>query len=186
MLRPTEPDDLRTEYPHEAVLVEFQPLGRRGLCSVRDSLLDCAHQLGIGLNSICHGRGTCGSCRVRVTSGQVSSLTDIEINLFTSVQLEKGWRLACQARPQSDCTITIPVESMNTLQRLQIEGLDVITEPCPVIGSYTIKLDPPSLSDPTADADRLLTELEKRHGIHCDTVDITVLQGLSIKLRLLD
>lgn len=186
MSLPNKHDDSHSIQSSGTVFIEFQPLGRRGVCLRKDSLLNSAHQLGIGINSICYGSGTCGSCLVQITTGQVSSPTTIEIDLLTAAQLDNGWRLACQTMPKSDCTVTIPVESMNTLQRLQIEGLDVITKPCSVIRIYTINLEPPTLNDPTADADRLLTRLEAQHDIHCNIIDISVLQGLSNQLRLLN
>jgi len=49
--------------------IEFQPVGRRGQCRDDQSITDCARALGIGINSICGGAGTCQSCKIRIISG---------------------------------------------------------------------------------------------------------------------
>ena len=163
--------------------IEFQPLGRRGRCRDGQSITDCARGLSIGINYICGGVGTCQSCKVRVTGGTVSAPTSGEMDAFSPEELEAGWRLACQTHPLSDCTVTVPTESMTTPQRTQVEGLEIKTEPEPPVRAYNLNLIVPSLSDQQADADRLLEALRQQHKVHCRRVDIDVLRGLSPQLR---
>ena len=163
--------------------VEFQPLGRRGRCRDDQSITDCARGLGIGINYICGGVGTCQSCKVRVTGGTVSEPTSSELDVFAVEELEAGWRLACQARPLSDCAVTVPAESMTTPQRTQVEGLEIATAPEPPVRAYDLSLTAPSLSDQRADADRLLEALSQQYEVHCRRVDIDVLRELSPQLR---
>ena len=163
--------------------IEFQPLGRRGRCRDDQSITDCARGLGIGINNICGGAGTCQSCKVRVTSGTVSEPTSSEREAFSPEELGAGWRLACQAHPRSDCTVAVPAESMTTPQRTQVEGLEVAAELELPVGTYDVRLEAPSLSDQQADADRLLEALRRQHEVHCRGVDIDVLRGLSPNLR---
>ncbi len=163
--------------------IEFQPLGRRGQCRDGQSITDCARGLGIGINYICGGVGTCRSCKVRVTGGTVSELTSSELDAFSPEELEAGWRLACQTHPISDCTVIVPAESMTTPQRTQVEGLEIATEPEPPVRAYNLNLVAPSLSDQQADADRLLEALNRQHKVHCRRVDIDVLRELSPQLR---
>ena len=163
--------------------IEFQPLGRRGRCRDGQSITDCARGLGIGINYICGGVGTCQSCKVRVTGGTVSAPTSSEMDAFSPEELEAGWRLACQTHPLSDCTVTVPAESMTTPQRTQVEGLEIATEPEPPVRAYDLQLKAPSLSDQQADADRLLAALRRQHQVHCRRVDIDVLRALSQQIR---
>jgi len=163
--------------------IEFQPLGRRGRCRGDQSIADCARSLGIGINNICGGTGTCQSCKVRFTSGGVSEPTPGERDAFSSGELDDGWRLACQTHPQSDCTVVVPAESMTTPQRTQVEGLEAAVDLEPPVRTYDLRLTAPSLSDPQADADRLLAALVQQHEVHCRRVDLDVLQGLSPDLR---
>jgi len=166
-----------------ACTIDFEPVGLRGKCRRDESLLACARQLGVGISSICGGRGTCHSCKVQVLSGTVSKPTSNELEAFTSQELKGGWRLACQTYPTSDGKLTVPAESMTTLQRVQVEGLEITVPPEPPVRAYHLQLAAPSLSAPHADADRLLQALNQQHQLHCGKVDIDVLRILSAQLR---
>jgi uncharacterized 2Fe-2S/4Fe-4S cluster protein (DUF4445 family) len=163
--------------------IDFEPVGRRGECEKSESLLTCAHRLGVGISSICGGRGTCRSCKVQVLSGTVSEPTSTEQEAFTSGELKEGWRLACQTYPTRDCKLTVPRESMTTPQRIQVEGLEITIQPEPPVRAYRLQLAAPSLSAPQADADRLLEALNQQHPLHCGRVDIDVLRRVSTQLR---
>jgi uncharacterized 2Fe-2S/4Fe-4S cluster protein (DUF4445 family) len=163
--------------------IEFQPLGRRGKFQGGQSFLDYARRLGIGISSVCGGKGTCGKCRVQLVSGTTSEPTSRETQIFSSSQIQAGWRLACQAIPASDCTVHVPVDSMTTLQRTQLEGVDI---PVPVkspVRVLSVKMPPPSLTDTTGDADRLQQALHEHRRAKCNSIDITVMRTLSRQLR---
>ena len=163
--------------------IEFEPLGRRGTCKDSESLLACARELGIGINSICSGKGTCFACKVQITSGTVTATTTSERKVFSPQEVKNGWRLACQTYPRSNLRLNVPLESMTTTQRVQIETLEVPVTLKPAIKAYLMKLTVPSLSDTQADADRLLRLLTEQHRVRCRRVDITVVRTLSSRLR---
>ncbi len=163
--------------------IEFQPLGRRGKFPGGQSILDYARKLGIGISSVCGGQGTCGKCRIKLVSGSAKDPTSRETKLYSSSQVQSGWRLACQAVPLSDCTIHVPVESMTTVQRMQLEGVDI---PVPIkspVSVIQVKMTPPSLTDTAGDADRLLKAMSEKHKLKYDGIDFTVMRTLSPKLR---
>ncbi len=163
--------------------VDFEPVGRRGQCQCNESLLACARQLGVGIVSLCGGQGSCHSCKVRVLNGSVSEPTSNEREAFSPQELKDGWRLACQTYPASDCKLSVPAESMPTIQRTQVEGLEIAVSPEPPVKGYYLELQRPSLSDPQADTDRLLEALEQQHQLHCSKVDIDAVRAISPKLR---
>ena len=163
--------------------IEFEPVGRRGQCQGNKSLLACARRLGVGISSVCGGKGKCRSCKVQVLSGTVSEPTSIELDTFSPQELKAGWRLACQTYPRSDCKLSVPPESMTTPQRTQVEGLEITAHPEPPVQAYHLQLPIPSLSNLQADADRLLEALNQRHRLHCGKVDIDVLRTLPSQLR---
>ena len=132
--------------------IDFEPVGRRGVCSEKQSLLDCARRYGVGIANICGGTGTCHSCKVRVLSGTVSEPTSNELEVFSRQELQDGWRLACQTYPTADCKVSLPAESMTTPQRTQVEGLEITVYPEPPVRAYHLQLPTPSLSHPQADA----------------------------------
>ena len=142
-----------------ACTIDFEPVGRRGECQWNESLLACARQLGVGISSVCGGKGMCHSCKVQVLSGTVSKPMSNEREAFTSQELKGGWRLACQTYSTDDCKLTVPPESMTTPQRIQVEGLEIKVHPEPPVQAYHLQLATPSLSAPHADADRLLEVL---------------------------
>lgn len=164
----------------------FEPIGRRGECRAGESLLDCARKFGVDITSLCSGQGTCRACRVQVVDGAVSDVTAIEREVFLHQELKAGWRLACQICPTSNVRINVPAESMTTLQRTQVEGLEITVPPEPVVTSHRMKLPPPSLSDPRGDSDCLLSALKEQHQLDCNTIDIDVVRQLSPRLRLWD
>jgi uncharacterized 2Fe-2S/4Fe-4S cluster protein (DUF4445 family) len=163
--------------------IDFEPVGRRGKCQKNESLLACARQLGVGISTICGGKGICHSCKVQVLSGTVSKPTSNEHEVFTLKELKDGWRLACQAYPASDCKIAVPAESMTTPQRVQVEGLEVKVTPEPSVRVYHLQLAAPSLEAPQADADRLLKTLNQQHKLRCTRIDIGALRNIPDQLR---
>ena len=163
--------------------IDFEPVGRRGKCQKNESLLACARQLGVGISSICGGKGACHACKVQVLSGTVSKPTPNEHEAFTSQELKEGSRLACQTYLASDCKIAVPTESMTTPQRVQAEGLEVKVHPESPLLAYRLQLATPSLEAPQADADRLLQALNQQHKLRCTKVDIGALRTISDQLR---
>ena len=51
-------------------LVVFMPSGRRGRFAPGTTVLQAARDLGLGIESICGGRLTCGKCKVKVEEGE--------------------------------------------------------------------------------------------------------------------
>lgn len=159
-------------------------MGRRGNYPAEQSLSETARQLGVDLVSVCGGKGTCGSCRVRILDGDVSPPTSSERELLTPHELKEGYRLACQTFPASDLRVHVPAESMGTLQRTQVEGLGISVRPDPLVHACEIQLSPPTLSDLRADAERVRDTLKQQHGLDCHNIDINVARELSPNLRL--
>ena len=164
-------------------IINFEPLGLRGKCKSNESLLECARWSGVGINSICGGTGTCYACRIQILGGTVSRPASVEYKVFTSKELKEGWRLACQTYPVSDCTVNVPADSMTTLQRIQVEGLEKEVSPEPSFKGYQVEITPPSLETPVADADRLIQALNNQHRLQCISVDIDALRDIPGKLR---
>jgi len=162
--------------------IDFKPMSKNGKCRDDQSLLDCAHQSGVDMVSICggHGRGNC--CKVRVLEGAVSEPTANEVKAFSPQELKEGWRLACQTYPRDDLELLVPPGSMTMMQRLQVEGFDIDVAPDPAVQAYNIRLPVPSMSDLQADAERILGEL-RNQGVNCSTIDIETLRNVSPLLR---
>jgi uncharacterized 2Fe-2S/4Fe-4S cluster protein (DUF4445 family) len=53
----------------------------------------------------CGGHGKCGKCRIIVTEGDISPVTEEERKLLSADELEQGVRLACLTRATGDCAV---------------------------------------------------------------------------------
>lgn len=164
-------------------LIEFEPVGRRGECPEGKNLLECARYLGVGLVSICGGFGKCKACKIRLMQGTVSEPSSIELEYFSKKQITEGWRLACMTKPQSDCKIHVPPESLTTLQRMQVESKDIAVANQPAVQQYPISMAQPGFNDLRSDANRVLDAVNQTAETKCEIIDIEVLREISSTLR---
>ena len=164
------------------LIVDMQPVGRRIDIEPGKTLLEAAQAAGVGLVSLCGGEGWCQSCLVRIASGEVNPPTQSEVDYLDNEELVGGFRLACQATPQTDVRIDIPPGSLSTPQRLQVEGTDFDISLAPIVQVIDIELSPPALDDLRADADRLKNALTEQNfpGVR---IELPVLADISATLR---
>ncbi len=72
-----------------------------------DTLLSCLIDNNMKISSSCAGKGSCGYCKVRVTSGAGMILPTEEIYMSRQEKLS-NMRLACQVKVKNDLEISIP------------------------------------------------------------------------------
>lgn len=162
--------------------IDLEPIGRRTDCAPNQSILDTAQRAGVEIVAVCGGGGSCGKCRIRLIDGELSAPTAVERRTFSTIELDAGLRLACQAYPRSNVKIDIPPESLSTPQRLQIEGQEAEIELDPVVESINVTLTPPTIHDLRSDTVRLtdaLAELNVLRPYYAQPV----LRDLSHRLR---
>ncbi len=159
-------------------VVDFEPLGFRARVAPGATLMDAARQAGVRPNAICGGTGTCGACRVRVMSGQVSPPTTAEERV-----LADGLRLACQTRVLSDVRVDVPPGTMAFSQRVQIEGHQRAVEFDLAARVFDLTMSPPGLADLRADATRVCDALRQQHGVAVNQFDHAALRQLPVSLR---
>ena len=163
--------------------IDFQPLGRRGKAPKGRSIVDSAIEFGVELVNICGGTGTCGRCKVQILAGKASRTTSTERETLSGEELDRGFRLACQTYALSDLKVRVPPESLTAPQRTQTEGLEVGVTPDPVLSSYRVELEPPTIKNQQADADRLIDALEKQSRAGRIVIGREVLAEISPRLR---
>lgn len=165
--------------------VDFEPIGRRAEVEAGKTLLDAARLAGVELVALCGGIGVCGGCRVRLAKGTLSQPTQNEVDSLDEEDLANGYRLACQAVPQSDVKIDIPPESLTMAQRLQVEGKDIEIQLDEIVKPINLQPPIPDLDDLRADTTRLKTVAAGK-GIDSLEFEIPVLGELSNQLRAQD
>lgn len=79
-----------------------------------ETLLHVARKAGLEIASDCAGNGTCGTCRVRMVSGDANGVSPEEEAVLSPSDLADGWRLACLTVPISDCIVEIPSLNSDT------------------------------------------------------------------------
>jgi uncharacterized 2Fe-2S/4Fe-4S cluster protein (DUF4445 family) len=159
--------------------IEFEPVGKAAACPAGESFMDAARRVGLEITSICGGKGTCHRCKVQIVSGRVSPATEDEAQALSPREIADGYRLACQARPLTDCRVRVPTESMSAPVRVQVESLECAVAPDPPVRAYDLDLASMFLADASADAEALLEMVIDQHHIDCRTIDPEAVRQLS-------
>ena len=162
--------------------IEFQPVGKRIDVTRKKTILEAASQAGIDLAVVCGGKGTCGTCLVKVVAGKYSKITSQEEAKIPSIKLKKGFRLACQAVIQNDGKIEIPLQSLTAPQRTQVEGDEKDFSIDPAVTSIELNITPPTLENPTADSKSLNLYFRSK-GIRNNQIQRDSGTSLSTQLR---
>jgi uncharacterized 2Fe-2S/4Fe-4S cluster protein (DUF4445 family) len=152
----------------------FEPDGRRGGFNRGTCIFDAAKELGIGIRSECGGEGTCGKCRIAVLGGSnlLNDLTDREEKLLYKNEISGKYRLSCQAKikakappTKSTITVLVPSESRIGVRRIQVRGMEQPVQLNPAIQKVHLTLQKPTITNPIADDERLITKLEATTGL---------------------
>lgn len=101
--------------------------------SRRENILEAMTRNGFFISCECGGIGICGKCIIRVIEGNLDITSQDEV-LFTDSELREGYRLACMAYPNMDCTVMLSsginaefdvvTETITKPQTLANEGRD--------------------------------------------------------------
>lgn len=82
-----------------------------------ETVLEAALKAGIAYPHDCTV-GTCGSCRSRLVAGKVDAITPFGYTLSRE-ELQAGFILACQAIPESDIELDVPLIGTGEVQRYE-------------------------------------------------------------------
>lgn len=113
----------------------------------------------LSFNAPCGGKGTCGKCKVRVLSGELSPLTEAEEKFLTREELDEGYRLACRAETLNEVTVELSGDPSGV-----IIAADLIETPDdfdPLFKREEFELEKPHLEDQRSDLTRLLHAVSK-------------------------
>ncbi|HMF30942.1 MAG TPA: ASKHA domain-containing protein [Candidatus Lokiarchaeia archaeon] len=166
------------------IIVAFQPEGKRVQLEPGTTLLSAAIKGGVDLTSICSGQATCGKCRIIVEDPTaVNEITEEEVQRLSQAEIEKGVRLACCTKPNSDLTVKIPETSRTGKQQLQVEGIETPIQLEPNVKKYYLEIEIPTLEDAKSDVDRLVESLQNAQGLPDLQVNFNLIKELAKKLR---
>ncbi|MHC4123388.1 MAG: ASKHA domain-containing protein [Planctomycetota bacterium] len=172
--------------------IRFEPSGLKTEVSMGTVLLEAANKIGIYLSSICGGDGYCGKCKVIINEGQFESRPT---TLLTPAEVRENIVLACQTKVLSDMTVTVPqwhgLETSRILtasdaerfRDLKGETEAVGFELDPLVRKLYLEMAAPSVSDHTADHERLYLAIHERINAPIIQTGFRILQKLSPVLQ---
>jgi len=138
------------------VRVTFQPHGRDVFVLPGTKLLEAAGRVGLSIDTPCGGQGTCGKCRVQITTRPVAP-SSADKDFFSDVELQAGWRLACQTAIAGRTVVHVPESSLladrhRILTEVQTAAAEEIL---PAVRKIYVELPAPTLAEGSADLHRL-------------------------------
>ena len=129
-------------------VLTFEPPGIPVEAIAGETVLESARRAGIRLVAACGGRGTCRSCYVQVIEGEFEGEGDSEL------------QRACRLRPMSAMTVGLSARSLSMPDRTDVASAEVPVELAPSVRAVAVNMEPPSLEDRRADAERLAGALD--------------------------
>ncbi len=113
---------------------------------------------GITINTPCGGLGKCGKCLVQVVEGDFPA-TDVEKRFISDEKLSEGYRLACQMKVTSDCTVFVPEETRVRAKRILSYGVEREVKLNPQTRKVFLRLEEPTVEDNVAHCERIRRDL---------------------------
>jgi len=103
--------------------VTFLPGGKTTEVRAGTTVLDASRKARVQIRTRCGGKAACLMCKVIVMDEHAPCLAPVNQNerLKLGVLLERGYRLACQAKVTGSVTVTIPEDPLKAAIRKQLE-----------------------------------------------------------------
>jgi uncharacterized 2Fe-2S/4Fe-4S cluster protein (DUF4445 family) len=135
--------------------LHFPALDRQIDCAENETLFAAARRHGLRIVGACGGRGSCGSCIVRVHEGRVHREGEAP---------HKKWLRACCVQPRSDLVVDVAPRSLAPVVRADVRtGGEGIALACaPLVAALELQLPPASLQDVLSDMDRVRRALAEQ------------------------
>ena len=167
----------------EKIKVDIEPIGKRIYLDEPKKGLDAILEAGIGIKTVCGGKGTCGKCRIIILDKVKSQPTSSENKILSRDEINRGVRLACQQVFSKNTSIYIPASSLTEEQKLQVSGKEEKIEVDPVCKKYFIKLEAATLEDMESDFGRIKNTAKIQHGVEIKSIDYKTLTTLPHIIR---
>ncbi len=166
--------------------VHFSPDNVYIVVEQGENLLQAAISAGVRVYASCGGAGTCGTCKVKIESGEVETTRTEKLS---DKEYRQGIRQACQSRVMTNLSVYVPVESR--LEKAVLAGEQKRVSQVlasgwrfkPPLSKYFLELSPPTAEDNLSDLSRLLRGMRQRYNLSHLSVDFHVMKKLAGALR---
>ena len=166
-------------------------------CNLGDNLLELARRSNVAIDAPCSGNGSCGKCRVKLMEGQLDTIKSRHI---TDEEFEAGWRLSCNCKVLSDCTVFVPDIASAYQSRMKTADLSspkevAIFEECQEalrasgirfennFRSIQVTMAEPTLDDTMPDNERFTWAVQEAAGVEKVEIPFCVMVKLASTLR---
>ena len=149
-----------------------------------EQLLSAAWRAGIGIKSVCGGRGRCGSCRIDLRSGDalgtaVNPPTEAEREWLPGHSIGEQ-RLACQCEVRDDVLISIPPESQAVRSPPRKPYTLIEMAVLPVVARVPLKVEDAYALPPRSLATRIAQAAATATGRHAVELPPDVIADFSL------
>ncbi len=147
-------DTLSEKQPGEAktVHVTFQPMGVTFDVPYNESLFESAVQVGVEVDTVCGGNGTCGKCKVRFEGDPVPA-KPIDYAHLSGGEIQQGYRLSCQVEACRDMAVHVPPAGDRARVQILHQGVQRDVPLQPNILKIHVPYTPPRQRNGIADWD---------------------------------
>ncbi len=166
-------------------------------CNAGDNLLELARRANVAIDAPCSGNGSCGKCRIKLIDGEVETIPSRHIS---EEEFEAGWRLSCNCKVLSDCTVLVPDIASAYQSRMKTADLSspkeiAIFEDCQNqlkasgiefsnnYRSVVVEMAEPTLDDTMPDNERLTWAIQEALGVETVNIPFAVMAKLATTLR---
>ena len=166
-------------------------------CNAGDNLLELARRANVAIDAPCSGNGSCGKCRVQLLSGELESIKSRHIS---DEEYAAGWRLSCNCKVLSDCTVLVPDIASAYQSRMKTADLSSPKEiaifedaKAELLGSgieftnnfrsVVVAMAEPTLDDTMPDNERLTWAIQSELGMEKVYIPYCVMVKMASTLR---
>ncbi len=153
------------------IKIIIEPIGKRIFLNKPVCGLKAIIDAGLGIKSVCAGKGTCGKCRIVILNKEKKPANKKEQEILSPDEIDNGVRLACQQIFDRNLIIYIPSSSLSEEQKLQVKGEEKIIEVDPVCNKYFVKLKEADLGDLESDFSRIKSFLKNKYNLKVNSID---------------
>jgi len=135
--------------PTDQYEIVFEPDGKKVVVPEGTTLLKAAQMAGVHLNASCNGKGSCGKCKLIITSGYYET---VDTPLLSDSEKENRYVLACLTKVHGDITARIPEETLEKKLKVAGMGIDatarlkgLVKDITPMLEDIPLELSPPMI-----------------------------------------
>ena len=165
------------------IKISVEPIGKRIFLNEPTGGIKAIIDAGLGIKSVCAGKGTCGKCRIVILNKEKKPASKQEQEILSSDEIDNGVRLACQQIFDRNLIIYIPSSSLSEEQKFQVRGKEKIIEVDPVCKKYFVKLKEANLGDLESDFNRIKSFLKNKYNLKVNSIDYRSLVEMSYIIR---